>query len=98
MSAINFLKRRVTPDRFKYTFEQAIDEFVERYLKSKDRFNRLSDESILSTIVSGIMHDLDFNLSNGGVDMYPFDEIWEFIHENFKDVILEEFNKRASRK
>ena len=88
-----YFKRRVPSDIFEEYLNMTIDDFAKRYIKYKKKWNHLDDEKILIQIVSELMGELDFRLSNGGVDMYPFDEIYEFIIIKYKDKILETFYK-----
>lgn len=86
-----YFKRRVAPDIFEFYLNQAIQNFALRYVKYKTKWNALNDDKIAIQIVNELMVDLDFTLSNGGVDPYDFDEIHEFIITKFYDKIIKTF-------
>jgi len=86
-----YFKRRVAPDIFEFYLNQAIQNFATRYVKYKTKWNALDDNKIVFQIINELMVDLDFTLSNGGVDPYDFDEIHEFITKNYKDKIIGTF-------
>lgn len=88
-----YFKRRVAPDTFEFLFNKAIQDFALRYVKYKTKWNALDDDKIVFQIVNELMADLDFTLSNGGVDNYDFDEIHYFITKNYKDKIIKTFHE-----
>jgi hypothetical protein len=87
-----FFRRRVDMRLMEKEFYEILNYTTGMFLKRRDAGMDFTFEDFKSRVIDYLMDGYHNELSNGGSNDFPYDEIYEFLSEHFHDKIEDRYN------
>ena len=93
-----YTRRRLSPEQMDRVFEDSIKYTTNRLDNFMRREKKISVHMFENMVTSIMMDEFHGELSNWGLENFPYDEVYNFIKERYSDKIRKEYKKLYSDK
>lgn len=93
----NFFKRRLNSKEINKEFNYSLDYATNMFNHTLD-INGVSEEDFKRMVIHILMDGFHPKLSNGGVNNFPYNEIQDFLLNQYESKIVDRYNKIVNDK